>query len=217
MSINISKAELDAFGELGEGKDNEPVKLTILQKILAQYASEFQLEIEKNIKERQITASGKLRDSIDVEIDDDGMGFRLIIADYFDYPNKGVKGVSTVKNHERNAPNSKYQYRNFGMNDEGRASIKQYIEDGHAKIRNVRKDAAVGIGLERKGVAASKRKSPIDSKVNTLIYLIKAYGIKTTSYFDDAFNKVFKDFAVVAADAVNRNIILTLKAINKSK
>jgi hypothetical protein len=217
MSINLSKAELDALGEIGEDKGTGPVKLTVLQKILAQYATEFQTELEKNIKDRKITASGRLRNSIEPEFDDDGNTVRILIADYYDFPNKGVKGVSTVKNHERNAPNSKYQYRNFGMNDEGRASIKEYIEDGYAKIKNVRNDKAVGIGLERKGVRASKSISPIDSKVNTMIYLIKAYGIKTTNYFDDAFNKVFKDFAIIAGKAVANDIIITIKAVNKTK
>jgi hypothetical protein len=209
MSINIGKAQAEALAELGSfGEDKSgPIPLTVLQKILVQYASEFQLELENNIDKKKLTASGSLRDSIKAEFDDDGLGFRIIIADYYDYPNKGVKGVKS----SRNAPSSPYQYKTFGMNADGRKSIKEYITSGKAKISTVRNDKAVGIGLERKGVSA------IDSKVNTLIYLIKAYGIKTTSYFDDAFNKVFKDFAIVAADAVNRNIVLTLKAVNTGK
>jgi hypothetical protein len=207
MSINISKAELDALSDFGEIKDNAPVKLTVLQKILVQYASEFQDEVEKNIKDKKVTASGRLRDNIEPEFDDDGMGFRIIMADYFDYPNKGVKGVKS----SANAPSSPYRYRNFGMNAAGRASIKEYINDGYAKIKTVRNDKALGIGLERKGVSA------IDSKVNTLIYLIKAYGVKTTNYFDEAFNKVFKDFAVTAARVVGRDIVITIERLNKSK
>jgi len=213
MSFNISKAELEALGDLGEKKATGPVKLTVLQKVLAKYADDFQMELEKNLKDRKVTASGRLRDSIRAEFDDDGMGFRIIMADYFDYTNKGVQGVD----YNYNAPNSPYKYRHYKMNPEGRASIKEYIEDGYAKISTVRKDAAVGIGLERKGVGLRKRKSPIDTKVDTLIYAIKRYGIKTTNYFDDAFNKVFKDFEVTAADFVNRQIVITLEKLNKTK
>ena len=213
MSINISKAELDALGDLGERKVNAPVKLTVLEKILVQYASEFQDQLEINIKDRQVTASGRLRDNIIPEIDEDGMGFKIRMLDYFDYTNKGVQGVDF----NYNAPNSPYKYRHYKMNPEGRASIKKYIEDGYATIANVRKDAAVVIGLERKGVAVTKRKSPIDRKVDTLIYAIKRYGIKTTKYFDDAFNKVFKDFAVTASEAVGRDIVITIKRLNTGK
>lgn len=210
MSINIGKAQAEALaglGSLGESRTNEPIKLTVLEKILVQYASAFQLELEDNLDNRKITASGRLRDSIIPEIDEDGMGFKIRMLNYFDYPNKGVKGVLS----STNAPTSKYQYRNFGMNAAGRASIKEYIEDNRAKIKTVRSDKAVGIGLERKGVSA------IESKVNTLIYLIKAYGIKTTNYFDDAFDKVFKDFAVTAADAVGRDIVITIQRLNTGK
>jgi hypothetical protein len=211
MSINIGKAQAEALSELGnfasEEKSNVPVKLTILQKVLAQYASEFQLEVEKNIKNRKVTASGRLRDNIEPEFDDDGFGFRIIMPDYFDYPNKGVKGVDF----SNNAPNSPYKYRHYKMNAAGRASIKEYIEDANVKISSVRDDKALGIGLERKGV------SLIDRKVNVLIYLIKRYGIKTTNYFDDAFEKVFKDFAVIAADVVGRDIVIKLQRLKPNK
>lgn len=213
MSISISKAELDALGELGEQKDNAPVKLTVLQKILVQYASQLQDEIEINLKSKKVTASGRLRDSITQEIDDDGNTIRILIADYYDYPNKGVKGVKSSSK----APSSPYKYKTFGMNARGRASIKEYIQEGRSKITSVGKDKALGIGLERKGVRASKGVSAIDSKVNTAIYLIKAYGIKTTNYFDDAFNKVFKNFAVTAAGAVGRDIVIIIQTVNTGK
>jgi hypothetical protein len=206
MSINISKAELDALSDFGEIKDNAPVKLTVLEKILVQYASEFQLELEDNLKERKITASGDLAKSIIPEIFKDGSGFQIRMLNYFDYPNKGVKGVLSSKN----ALGSPYQYKNFGMSRSGRASIIRYIRDNKSKIKNVRNDVAVGIGLERKGVSA------IQSQASTMIYLIKAYGIKKTNYFDDAFNKVFKDFAVTAVQAVGRDIVLTINRLNKS-
>jgi len=211
MSISIYKAQSEELAEDpnfgGEDKPNAPVKLTVLQKILAQYASEFQLVLEENIKDRGLTASGRLRDSIEPEFDDDGMGFRIYMADYFDYPNKGVQGVDF----NDNAPNSPYKYRHYKMDKDGRESIREYIQSGKAKITTVRKDKAVGIGLERKGVSA------IDTKVNTLIYLIKSYGIKTTNYFDDAFEKVFKDFLVISSKVVGRQVVITLQRLNTSK
>jgi hypothetical protein len=63
--------------------------------------------------------------------------------------------------------------------------------------------------LERKGVRASSRPT-IAQQVNTLGYLIKAYGIKERGYFDDAFDKVFANFEVVMQEAVGTDIILTL-------
>jgi hypothetical protein len=209
MSISISKAQADALSELGSfGEDRPgPVPLTVLQKILVQYGSDFAIELAESMKQKEVFGSGKLADSIIPEVNEEGNTLTIRMLNYYDFPNKGVKGVKS----SANAPTSPYQYKTFGMNRDGRKSISDYVLSGRAKIRNVRNDKAVGIGLERKGVSA------LDSKINTLIYLIKAYGIKTTNYFDDAFNKVFKDFAVIAAEAVGRDIVITIQRLNTSK
>jgi hypothetical protein len=209
MSISIAKAQADALSQLGSfGEDRPgPVPLTVLQKILVQYGSDFAIELAESMKQKEVFGSGKLADSIIPEVNEEGNTLTIRMLNYYDFPNKGVKGVKS----SANAPTSPYQYKTFGMNRDGRKSISDYVLSGRAKIRNVRKDKAVGIGLERKGVSA------LDSKINTLIYLIKAYGIKTTNYFDDAFNKVFKDFAVTAAEAVGRDIVITIQRLNTSK
>ena len=209
MSISISKAQADALSQLGSfGEDRPgPVPLTVLQKILVQYGSDFAIELAESMKQKEVFGSGKLADSIIPEVNEEGNTLTIRMLNYYDFPNKGVKGIKS----SANAPTSPYQYKTFGMNRDGRKSISDYVLSGRAKIRNVRNDKAVGIGLERKGVSA------LDSKINTLIYLIKAYGIKTTNYFDDAFNKVFKDFAVTAAEAVGRDIVITIQRLNTSK
>ena len=209
MSISIAKAQADALSQLGSfGEDRPgPVPLTVLQKILVQYGSDFAIELAESMKQKEVFGSGKLADSIIPEVNEEGNTLTIRMLNYYDFPNKGVKGVLSVKN----ARNSPYQYKNFGMSKDGRASIKEYIQSGRAKIRSVRNDAALGIGLERKGVSA------LESDVNTMIYLIKAYGIKTTNYFDKAFDKVFKNFSVTAAEAVGRDIVITIQRLNTSK
>lgn len=209
MSISIEKAQAKALAELGSfGEDRGgPVALTVMQKILLQYGSDFAIELAESMKRKEVVGSGKLADSIIPEVNEEGNTLTIKMLNYYDFPNKGVQGVRS----HSNAPSSPYKYKNYGMNADGRASIKDYIESGRAKITNVRNDKALGIGLERKGV------SLIDSKVNALIYLIKAYGVKTTNYFDDAFNKVFKDFTVTAAEAVGRDIVITIKRLNTKK
>ncbi len=208
MSINISKAQAAALSELdsfGEDRPNAPVALSVTEKILVQYGAEFKLELALQMNRAKVTASGKLEDSIIPEIID-GTTLQIRMLDYYDFPNKGVKGVRS----SRNAPHSPYKYKNYGMSADGRKSIKNYIRSGRAKISSTSGDKARGIGLERKGV------SLLDVQTNTLVYLIKAFGIKTTKYFDKAFDKVFKDFELVVAEAVGRDIVVTLDRINKS-
>ena len=211
MSINIQRVQAEVLAEnfdLGGSEDRAsfgPVQLTIIEKLLSEYGIAFQKELEEQIKSKEITASGKLRDGIRVEVSEDKLTIRML--DYYDYPNKGVKGVDS----SRNAPGSPYQYKNYGMNARGRDSIRKYIQSGKAKITSVRRDVARGIGSERKGVDLET------TKVNTLIYLIKKYGVKKTSYYDKAFEKVFGTLQQALSDGIGYQITLTINSINRIK
>ncbi len=216
---NINKAQADFLREggldsFGESKDNfRAIEFGVVANILEQYGGEFAKKIEANITARQVVGSGALQDSIEPQIvrEPTKTKLQLKIAEYFDYPNEGVKGVKSSKN----APGSPYQYKNYGMSPEGRKSIMQYISSGKAKVRNVRNDKALGIGLESKGAGFKPKLSLLERQTNTLIYMIKKYGIKRTKYFSDAFNDVFKDFDRTMSEAVGRDIIIQLEKLNR--
>jgi len=173
---------------------------TELEKFFAIKGQSFQLVIAEMIRKKMLTASGELESNISFDVYEKGAGMEVRMLDYYDFVNKGVKGVKS----SRNAPNSPYKYKNYGMSLEGRQNIKKYIESGKAKIETVQNDKARGIGLESKGV------SLIDAKVNTLVYLIKKYGIKKTNYFDDAIKIVMKDFNKQIAQTMGRTISIEI-------
>lgn len=209
MPISIGAAQQKALGDgflSGIGEDRKGVRLGITESLFEQYGELFLKNLHKYANERRVVASGELLSKSSFKIVA-GHILQIIVPDYFDYPNEGVKGVRSSKN----APNSPYQFKNFGMSEEGRQGIKKYIADGHAKIDTVRKsrDVALGIGLEK------KRLSVADSRTNGLIYMIKRFGIKTTHYFTDALNETFKDFEVKMTEAVGRDIVFTLEKLNR--
>lgn len=211
MPINLNRAQSEAALK-GVGTKGE-FQLLVAENVLEQYGAEFKRKIGELMNQRQVVGSGKLLDSITPIIIEEGPNTTLQIRllDYYDYPNQGVKGVRSSKN----APKSPYRYKNYGMNEEGRASIKQYILSGKAKVSAVRNDKAAGIGLERKGISQKPKKSLIDKQTDQLIYMIKKYGIKATNYFTDAFKDTMKDFEVTMSEAVGRDIVLTLELLNK--
>ena len=210
MPISFSAAKSKALGKVGSSKDE--FQAFIATTMLGQYAEEFVKELEKNIQQRQLVGSGNLGD-IAVEFSDEGKSFKILMQDYYDFVNEGVKGVRSTKN----AATSPYKFKNYGMNAEGRASIKQYILSGKAKVRNIRKDKAAGVGLERKGISQKPKKSLIDSQVDNMIYMIKKYGIKKTDYFTDAFEKVFANWEQDIAEAYGEDIALSLSLKTNKK
>lgn len=214
MSISIAKAQAGYDFSI-QGDDR--VTFGIVEGVLEQYGAAFKTAIEKKINIKQVVGSGRLADNITPEITktDKAEVLQIKVLDYYDYPNEGVKGFRS----SRNAPNSPYQYRNAGVPDSMKASLKEYILSGKAKISSTGRDVARGIGFEAKYSKISKagKSTLIDRQVATLGYLIKAFGIKATNYFTEAFDETFKDFEVVMSEAVKRDIVLTLERINRIK
>lgn len=208
MPKSFAKAQADALNSLG-GQDREQFVPFVALNILEQYGADFKILLEKYINSRQVVASGKLADSITSSVDGDKLTIKML--DYFDFPNEGVRGWGSSKN----AQASPYTYRRKAKkssNGQFQASIKEYILSGKAKVRNIQSP----VGLERK-VNRGKKKSLIDKQVDTLIYMIKRYGIKRTEYFNDAFEEAFKDIDVVMGEALGIDIAMNIQTISSKK
>ena len=211
MSINIRKAQNEALASGFDFGGDNITEFTVVNSVLEQYAEEFLKNISYFANNKKVVSSGDLINSMVPEIVE-GNGsivFRLKMIDYYDFPNEGVKGLRSSKN----APKSPYKYRNYGVPQSMKDSLKKYIQSGKAKITSVMNDKALGKGGERKGLRFAGKKTLIDTQVATLGYLIKRFGIKSTNYFTDAFNKTFEDFEVKMFEAVESGIIITFEKI----
>ena len=149
MSIsNAQRTNLNDL-ELLEGEDiTQFVEVT---SALNRVAKMFLENLDKNIKAAKFAGSGSLLTNMTYEVSPDGKSVNIILNNYYDFVNQGVRGWGS----SNNAPNSPYSYSKkakSSSNGEFRRSIKQYIESGKAKIRNVRNDRALGIGTERKSL-----------------------------------------------------------------
>ena len=215
MSISISKAQKAALDSGYDFGGENIMEFNAVNSILEQYGAELLKNINKFGNNKGVVGSGELLSNLIPEIvEQDGVTtFTLRMLDYYDYPNQGVKGVDSSDN----APTSDYQYKNYGMPESGRASLKKYIQSGKAKITSVMNDKALGKGGEKIGVSFSSKKQLIDRQVDTLAYLIKRFGIKTTNYFTDAFNNTFENFEISVAEAVGTDILITFERINLNK
>ena len=209
MPISLTEA-LNRVSRKGSTRDQ--FETFVASNILEQYGAEFKLELERIMKQRQIVgATGALADSINPIVDSDGKKLTITMLDYYDFVNEGVRGVKN----SNNAPNSPYKFKHYRMSPEGRASIKEYILKGKAKVSNKQVMGKTVIGLERKNIKQTKKKSLIDQQVDTLIYNIKKYGIKQTDYFTDAFEKVFANWEQDMADAFGEDVKLALQLKKK--
>jgi hypothetical protein len=153
------------------------------------------------INAKGISSSGNLIDSISQpKIVRNGAEVTMTIemADYYDYTNKGVRGIKSSKN----APGSPYSFKKMGISPEGRMSITKWVQSGKAKTST--------FGSKTYG-AQEKKQIQIEERVESIIQGIKKFGIKKRSWFDDAVKEVFGDFEQVMAEQIGRQISVTIK------
>ena len=208
------KLKVEALNQLEFQNNKDEFIPYVAKTLLEQYGQDFKILLEKYINSRRIASSGALADNIFPSVSEDGMKLIVTMLDYFDFPNEGVRGFKSSKN----APNSPYTYRRkakTNSNGQFQASIKQYILSGKARVSNVKK--TIKSEIKDKRISQGVKKSLIDSQVDTLIYMIKTYGIKTTNYFNDAFEEAFKDIDVVIGEALGIDIAMNIQTISSKK
>jgi len=211
MSINIRKAQNEALASGFDFGGDDITEFGVVDTLMQQYSAEFLKNIAYYADKMKVISSSDMLNSMEPEfVNENGsIIFRLKMVDYYDYPNLGVRGKGSTQN----APSSPYKYRNYGVPDSMKASLKKYILSGKAKISSVRNDKALGVGLERKAVRNMDKKSLIETQVDTMGYLIKRFGIKATRYFSLAFDKTFVGFETKVFEAVESGIIITFENI----
>ena len=193
------KVSTDNLNNLELFLEEDITQFTKVTEALDRVAKMFLENLENNINQAKFAGSGSLVKNMTYRKSDDGKSVDIILNNYYDFVNQGVRGWGS----STNAPNSPYSYSKkpkSSSNGEFRRSIKQYIESGRAKIQNVRNDRALGIGTERKSL--------IDANTDTLMYLIRRFGIKATNYFTKTVNESRDDIQLIIAEAVGKDIIL---------
>lgn len=166
----------------------------------------FKDEWIRVVNEKNIIASGNIERDLTFYLQNEPESATLFIEFpyYAKFVDRGVKGVRSSKN----APDSPFQFKNYGMSAEGRASLKKWLSTAKAKVssRDVKKYGAVR--TEKK----FKKISEADSKLNTLIYNIKRFGIKKRNFITPIVQKSFQGFEQELADAIGKKVSIVILA-----
>ena len=206
MPVNITqsqKVQLDnGFVGSSGSFDFTEIKDEINSLLLIRGAM-FKDEWIEALNSKKIIASGNI-ENVDYEIVESASSVSLNISYpyYAKFVDKGVKGVKSSKN----APKSPYQFKNFGMSEEGRKSIANWLRSAKAKVssKDVKKYGAVR--TERK----FKKISDFDSKVETTILNIKKYGIKARNFIDPVLKKSLEGFEQELGEAIGKTITINI-------
>jgi hypothetical protein len=189
----------------GIGAENfEKTNKSDLEKVVINWTNQS-IEIMRKIIQTKSKVRGGAALAQDLEPQvyqsNDSFGARIVTsADYFDYVDKGVKGITKNK-----APKSPYQFKNLYTPPEMIESFKQWAAAAGIK----------SVGNRTLSFKGKKREKALDDQTKVakqLAVFTKLGGIKPMNYIEPATNAkriktLTKDITVV----MTRNIIKSIK------
>jgi hypothetical protein len=203
----------------------DPNALPLIEKILFDIGLEFTQKAKENLRKANAISSGQLFDlSLPIVYQNANGGYTLEVgypigskADkYYDYVNKGVKGVGG-KNARLKKNSGDYAFKTIKAGRALPAAIFGWLN----KARKSATKYTPVTKLERKRKSLKKILSESENKKRLAFAIstnIKKNGLKQTSYFDDAL-KILKnqDFIDALSVALEGDIVIKLSSIQKEK
>ena len=188
----------------------EDILLKNLESALQRLGANLVSNLEKNAPMDQ----GGLKASFgEAVISETKSGYRIEIktgADYFDYIDKGVRGIQhDIKNKKvyLNKDNEYYQFRKYGMPLEALKQLEGWMQRKNIEIeaRNLR----IQYGDETlKGRRMLKQ---ISSSAQRMAYYIKKYGIAGTNFIQKSVDESRPEFEVDIQSIGENSLILKVK------
>jgi len=178
--------------------DVEKMAVTNVKEAMLKLGGKIVLNLEKYSP----VDNGKLNSSYEVlSVSETKMGYRLEIsvgADYYDYQDKGVKGIKNRRKTYPNAEGRFYQFKTYGMPVEALQGL-----EGWMKRKNME--------IEATNLIEGRQMLPqISSSAKRLAYFIKKYGIEGKQFIKKSINESIPDFNVdvqsIGADSLTLRI-----------
>jgi hypothetical protein len=214
-----SQAKVDAVFKVGAGGrtlkgseyilDVENMVVTNVKEAMLKLGANIVLNLEKYSPNDR----GKLNSSYDVfAIKETKTGYRLEIsvgADYYDFQDKGVRGVEHDIKNKKTYPNAKgeyYQFENYFM------PLKALTElEGWMKRKNMEIEATnLRIEAGDEDVKGRKMLPQISTSAKRLAYYIKKYGIEGKQFIKKSINEATPEFNIdiqsIGADSLTLRI-----------
>lgn len=229
-SISQAQASLGSNFDVGGIAKGGDATFNAVEAVMIQAAIKFIELAKKRLTQRGKIDTGNLSDIVYTEVTNKNNGYSITIgydknnpaSKYYDFNNKGVKGIGGFKGKLprgfKSPANSPYSFKNLKLSKGFIESITRWYLRHKSYIRNEdqRKNLT---GLQRKrktlgsiGTEAEKIRGLAIATARN----IKRKGISRTGFFEDNIDLAFgADFQKKLAQALGQDIVLNIKQIFK--
>jgi hypothetical protein len=214
-----SVADLNFLDALGVNTPSGTAEFTSVDEVMLKYATLFINKATKTINSKNKVDTGKMSD---IEVSSinflNGKWSMTIGYDknnpaskYYDYQNKGVKGIKS------GVPNSQYSFRTLSVS----AKMVEAIMAWYLRHRNYIRKETQKRGLsklqkKRKKLSADSFKNNLRAVATNTAKKIKERGIKRVGFFEDNMDVFGKEFQQEVAQALGKNIVVSIKQVIES-
>ena len=206
------------FNQLGESQQDFVTsnKMPRVEKILASYAIKVIKEAQKNLKKSNKINTGAINHVI-FEVEQNGTSYIVKIgyysnnpaSKYFDFVNKGVKGIEGNQN-------TPYKFRTRFANKKMVDTILKWVKYNSIKPTETKKLSK--LEKKKKSIRAMVQKAKEEKitlrQLATAISMnIKKKGLEPTHYFDNALQKIMdKEFKNKLEKATKQEINISIQS-----
>jgi len=187
-----------------------------ISKFVYESAVTFLQTAKDNIRKESIVDTGRLESDLTFEMEENGTIISVSIgypknspaSKYYDYVNKGVKGVKS------GSPNSQYKFKSVYPSKKMVANISQWVR--RHSLRDKYEGAVNKTKLGKKRASIKKLTSQAKKQKSLAFAIssgIKRRGLRRTLFFDNAVTKVFgQDFTNSLSKIIGAEITLSIKS-----
>jgi hypothetical protein len=215
---NIRGAQdlLGRYFDLGGTDRPADVKLGAVEQVIFDAANQFLNLAKQRIQQRKKVDKGNLADLEVFPLQEKSNSLILTIgyrkenpaSVYYDFQNKGVRGIQSKK------PDSPYSFKTLTVsNNMVKAIMEWYLRHKNYIKNEDQRTGLTGLQIRRRnlGTVANPQKKLRDVAKKTAEN-IKKRGIPKVGFFEDNVDKAFgKDFTQKLAKALGQSVALTIK------
>lgn len=194
-----------------------------VEQFMIRSAAAFVLNIKEILNRQAKINSGNLEDGISSgELNKSGDGYSISIgwdrsdpaSKYFDFVNKGVKGVVSG-----NPSSSPYAFRNLKVSMKMQKSILLWYRKRGNAARN--EDQKTKLSATQRKNRSIKKQVDAATRLKSMAYAtavnIKKKGIRRSGFFDDTINSVFgQSFLDALSKVVGQDVRIAIRQANNN-
>jgi len=179
------------------------VPLNNVEAVFAEFAQEFIAQASNNLQKAGAVSSGELISSMKFNISPVNQGYRLTItmADYWDFVNKGVKGVKSSEK----SPNSPYSFKTLTVGYQMAHSIQKWAARHNLKA------------VKQNKVFKNRRVKTFTDTSEEIGFAIamgiKKHGLKATYFYDATYEKLMPGLAPALAKALQQDVAQVMRTL----